>query len=413
MKLAIFDPVGNRGGGSRFLEQLVPALKRAHPDWDVTFFANPGFLNREGNRRIFETSGVRLQALDSVRLAAATPFGWSWFPTVVSGGQQHLQPLLRHLPSVLSGNFRKEAERKARGFDLAYFPWPYLIDCPDTPCPKVATFHDFNFKYFFGTKIYGQHQLEQLDRETPRWLQESWPVVSTEFMHTEVRKWFPEATRAPRVVRLAPLVQVIDVPEAEAAERVRALGLPDPYLVYPCHLCGHKNILNLVMAIHHLLQRGRRVHLAITGSESELCSGRASAIGIERRTGGDRNIFGLGYLDNRTMNALFQQAAAVICPSYYEAGNGPGMDGWIRGVPVLMSDIPAFREHERFMGVRAGLFEPSDPLSIASAIERLLQQPEEAREDARISQEGIRRHSWDTVAREYGSVFLDACAKSS
>ena len=30
MKLAIFDPVGNRGGGSRFLEQLVPALKRAH-----------------------------------------------------------------------------------------------------------------------------------------------------------------------------------------------------------------------------------------------------------------------------------------------------------------------------------------------------------------------------------------------
>ena len=108
-----------------------------------------------------------------------------------------------------------------------------------------------------------------------------------------------------------------------------------------------------------------------------------------------------------------QQAAAVICPSYYEAGNGPGMDGWIRGVPVLMSDIPAFREHEPFMGVRAGLFEPSDPLSIASAIERLLQQPEEAREDARISQEGIRRHSWDTVAREYGSVFLDACAKSS
>ena len=58
MNLAIFDPVGNRGGGSRFLEQLVPALKRAHPDWEVTFFANPGFLRREGNRRAFESASV-------------------------------------------------------------------------------------------------------------------------------------------------------------------------------------------------------------------------------------------------------------------------------------------------------------------------------------------------------------------
>ena len=413
MKLAIFDPVGNRGGGSRFLEQLVPALKRVHPDWDVTFFANPGFLRREGNRRVFEAAGVRLQALDSVRLAAATPFGWTWFPTVVAGGQQHLQPLLRHLPCVISGNFRKEAERKARGFDLAYFPWPYLIDCPDTRCPKVATFHDFNFKYFFGTKVYARHQLEHLDHETPKWLRASWAVVSTEFMRAEVRKWFPETQREPRVVRLAPLVEVIEVPEAEAVERVRALGLPDPYLVYPCHLCGHKNILNLVIALHHLHHRGWRVHLAITGSESEVCSGAAGPIGIERRTGGDRNVFGLGYLDNRIMNALFQRAAAVISPSYYEAGNGPGMDGWVRGVPVLMSDIPAFREHEPFMGVRAGLFEPSDPHSIATAIEHLLQHPEQAREDARVSQAGIRRHSWDTVAREYGSVFLDACAGKS
>ncbi|MFO1528417.1 MAG: glycosyltransferase [Kiritimatiellia bacterium] len=413
MNLAIFDPVGNRGGGSRFLEQLVPALKRAHPDWEVTFFANPGFLRREGNRRAFESAGVRLRALDSARLTAATPFGWSWFPAVAAGGQQHLHGLLRHFPITLSGDFRKEAERKVRGFDLAYFPWPYLIECPDTPCPKVATFHDFNFKYFFGTKLYSRHQLDLLDRETPRWLRAAWPVVSTEFMRSEAKKWFPEAPRDPRVVRMAPLVQVIDVPEREAAERVDALGIPDPYLVYPCHLCGHKNILNLVMAVHRLRNRGKRIHLVITGSESELCSGTAGPIGIERRTGAGQDVFGLGYVDNRTMNALFQRAAAVITPSYYEAGNGPGMDGWVRGVPVLMSDIPPFREHEPFSGVRAGLFDPSEPASIADAIERLLDDPGAARENARISREGIRRHSWDTVALAYGEVFLDAVAGTS
>ena len=410
MKLAIFDPVGNRGGGSRFLEQLVPALKRAHPDWDVTFFANPGFLSRENNRRVFESAGVRLQALDSARLTAATPFGWSWFPAVMAGGQQHLQPVLRHLPCMISGDFRKEAERKVRGFDLAYFPWPYLIDCPDTPCPKVATFHDFNFKYFFGTKIYSQHQLDRLDQETPRWLNEAWPVVSTEFMRSELRKWFPSSPRPPRVVRMAPLVQVTEVPGPEAAERVRELGIPSPYLIYPCHLCGHKNILNVVIAMHQLRRKGKRVNLVITGSESELCSGTAGPIGVERTKGVERDVFGLGYVDNRTMNALFQEAAAVITPSYYEAGNGPGMDGWVRGVPVLMSDIPPFREHEPFSGVRAGIFEPSEPTSIAAAIERLLDDPAKAREDARISREGIRRHSWDEVAREYGSVFRDAHA---
>jgi glycosyltransferase involved in cell wall biosynthesis len=105
------------------------------------------------------------------------------------------------------------------------------------------------------------------------------------------------------------------------------------------------------------------------------------------------------------MDALIRCASAVVSSSLYEAGNGPGLDAWARGIPVAMSGIPPFVEHVEVQGVRAKIFDPRDPLDIAEKIGEILSDPERAREDAQESLRRIREVTWERTAEQYLSVF--------
>jgi glycosyltransferase involved in cell wall biosynthesis len=96
----------------------------------------------------------------------------------------------------------------------------------------------------------------------------------------------------------------------------------------------------------------------------------------------------------------------------YEAGNGPGLDAWGRGTPVVMSEIPSFREHLDTLGVKAKLFDPRSPADIALKISEVLDRPEEARKDAESSMASIRKKTWESAANAYYQVFLEAREKA-
>ena len=62
---------------------------------------------------------------------------------------------------------------------------------------------------------------------------------------------------------------------------------------------------------------------------------------------------------------LYSKAAGLVFPSFVEGFGLPLIEALARGVPVLASDIPIFREigtgHTRF-------FDPEDPASLAVAV---------------------------------------------
>ncbi len=374
MKIAVIDHVGNHGGGSRVIGGLLPAMKQLDPGLEMVYFCNLQSAKREGFTQSLKDVGIQVEGLYSA------------------------------LPVINSEALRNELESKVVEFDLAFFPWPFFLECPNLQMPMVSIFHDLNFKYFFGTRIFNDAQLSLLETYTPEWLRRSTPVVSSNFMKEELGSFYPETNGKTKVIRLPPLTKELLNDRNEAWEIVQGLGVQGPYLLYPTHLTVHKNIGPMIAAISHLEDMGVNVSLVLTGSESKLATGRATKIGSVM--GKEKpNVIGVGYVTEVEMDALCMCASALVSSSLYEAGCGPGYDGWLRGVPVAVSDIPQFREHSDVQGVHAEYFDPRNPLDIAAKIKRIFDNPGMWAELTMESQLRIRHYTWESTASHYLNLF--------
>ncbi len=197
----------------------------------------------------------------------------------------------------------------------------------------------------------------------------------------------------------------MDRSEAEAI--IKRFQLPKPYILYPTNISPHKNINSLLSAFFLLRQRGINASLALVGYGTENLNGKSWEYGLVKEDP-HPDVFGLGYVSNEEIDALIQCASAVVSTSLYEAGNGPGLDAWGKGVPVAMSNIPSFLEHLSVQKVRAKIFDPTSPPEIAAALEEILKNPQQAAADAQASQEAIRPWSWEKTAKQYLQVFDEA-----
>ena len=400
MQIAVIDHFGNAGGGTRFIRSLLPAIKKLRPSAKLTFFGNASALRNDRFGDELRASGIQIQTLKSCAMANFNPFGISKVGHNIALLQQKYAKHLRHLPKFLSGAVYAEVQQATKGFDIAFFPWPYYINCPkDMPCPMVATFHDFNFHYYFSGGSCNAAGLEVLNREIPVWLKHSSPVVSTHFMKEELGKFYPLYKEKAQVIHLAPFTRPV---ETEAV-------VSEPFILYPTHLASHKNIGALLSAHYLLKQMGHPILLILTGPGTELVRGRSVQFGVERD---EKNVDvkGLGYVSHTQMDALIKGAQVVVTTSLYEAGNGPGLDAWAQGTPVAMSNIPAFMEHLEVQGVRAAVFDPLSPVDIANKLQELLINRHTALENARLSQEAIAHFTWESVANKYLEIFDENCS---
>ena len=205
MKIAVIDHVGNHGGGSRFINNLLPNIKCCFPDIRIVFFGNTQSMMREGSRDIFRKAGIEVKNLSALYLANVAHHTMPWIGKAIRLIQLKYYDRLSILPPLFSGNLKKEIEKSVKGFDVVYFPWPYFLDFPSVDCPAVITLHDFNYKYFFGSRIFEDYQIDLLERRISIWLHKATPIVSSYFMKSEIAKFYPDYKKAVRVIHLAPL----------------------------------------------------------------------------------------------------------------------------------------------------------------------------------------------------------------
>lgn len=408
MKLAVIDHIGNPGGGSRIIRALLPAFKKIRPDIEITFFGNPVSIRREKLESMFADLNIRYKKLQSVALSSGGILRIKHSPFVISRLQERFREALSFFPPYISGAVHKELERSVRNFDVAFFTWPFLINCPELRCPMVGIFHDCNFKYYFtGAYGFNPWRREILEQQMPVWLHRSTPIVSTNFMANELRKFYPQFAHKLKVVPLAPNSIASDVPQEIAIRTIRELGIRDPYVLFPTNLSSHKNIGPMLAAMPILRKRGHHLVLIVTGPDVDIIKGRSCDIGVELDTS-DGDVLGLGYVSNLQMDSLIQCASVVVNTSLYEAGNGSGVDAWAKGIPVAMSNIPSFLEHIAVQGVRAEVFDPRSPQDIADKIHAILKNPKKAKTDALHSKQAIASCTWERTAGQYLDVFEEA-----
>jgi glycosyltransferase involved in cell wall biosynthesis len=289
------------------------------------------------------------------------------------------------------------AARDVPPVDVVHYP--VTVPIPRSRGPTVVTIHDLQ-----------HHDLPQFfsraERAYRRWAYDGAARSATMVVATS------EYTRR-RVIELLGIAEerVEAVPHGLDAERftpaaaddaalLARLDLPERFVLYPANLWPHKNHERLVDAL--AVQRERDVTLVLTGQPwgrlDELMD-RAMRAGVGPR------VCHLGYIEPRTMPAVYRAAHSVIFPSLYEGFGAPPLEAMACGCPVAASLRGALRE------VCEGAvldFDPESVESIADALDRIV-----ADEDlrGRLRGAGIERATrfrWSDAAQQHTAVYARA-----
>src|SRR3954469_5908538 len=364
----IFLIPGETGGMEIAARAIVPALRDAAPS--VRFTA---FVNEEAAAEDFGVPSAVVPVRASSRV--------QW----VRGEQQLLPGLARRVGCDVVHSLASTAPARGR-------------------FARVATIHDLNYLMVpdahFGLRAAGMRVLIPLAaRSSHRVIADS------------------SSTRDDLVARLRVPPGKVDViplglgrPTSSAAspEELRErFSLGDrPLLLSLSAKRPHKNLRGLLDALG-LIPPERRPVLVLPGyptpHEAELRE-HAAALGLW----GDVRF--VGWTSEADVEGLFALCRAFVFPSFYEGFGLPVLEAMARGVPVACSDRASLPE---VAGDAALLFDPSDPATIAAALERLVHDPALAERLRVAGREHAAAFTWDRTARLTLASYERALAAAS
>ena len=289
------------------------------------------------------------------------------------------------------------AARDVPPVDVVHYP--VTVPIPRSHRPTVVTVHDLQ-----------HHDLPQFfsraERAYRRWAYDAAARSATMVVTTS------EYTRG-RVVELLGVrperVEAVPhgldakrfAPAADGDEALLAqLDLPELFVVYPANLWPHKNHERLVDAL--AVQRARDVTLVLTGQpwgRLRQLMDRAARQGVAAR------VRHLGYIDPKTMPAIYRAARATIFPSLYEGFGAPPLEAMACGCPVAASLHGSLRE------VCAGAvleLDPGSVESIADALDRIVADDDLRQRLRAAGTERASRFRWSDAARGHTAVYARA-----
>ena len=143
-------------------------------------------------------------------------------------------------------------------------------------------------------------------------------------------------------------------------------ALPQEFLLAVGHFERRKNYMRLIDAMAHLRERGSVCNLVIIGNDSGERLQIEKKIASLNLSGNIRILSGLSDLEVRS---AYKLCSLFVFPSAYEGFGIPILEAMAAGVPMVLSDIPVFREITQNKGV---YFPNNDSVRMADAIENML-----------------------------------------
>jgi glycosyltransferase involved in cell wall biosynthesis len=119
--------------------------------------------------------------------------------------------------------------------------------------------------------------------------------------------------------------------------------------------------------------------------------------------GGDALL--LGHVADAVLDALYERALAVVCPSREEGFGFTPLEAATHGTPAVVADLAVFDET---LGDAALRVPPGDPAPLAEALLRLEREPNLRDRLGNAARDAASRLSWERAARETRSALIQA-----
>ncbi|MFC7202651.1 glycosyltransferase family 4 protein [Haloferax namakaokahaiae] len=172
------------------------------------------------------------------------------------------------------------------------------------------------------------------------------------------------------------------------------INLPDKYLLFVGSLNPRKNISGLLQA-YEKVQSEREIELVLIGPSNKDIF---QDLEIQPIPGVHR----CGYLDALEVKYAYENAEALVFPSYYEGFGLPPVESLACGTPVVAGNRGALPE---VLDEAATFVDPDSPSNIAKGITEVL-------DSSTINKSRLKRqaqkYTWESVAKRLISVIENA-----
>lgn len=156
----------------------------------------------------------------------------------------------------------------------------------------------------------------------------------------------------------------IDAEHAQGRAVLEALGAR-PFLIAVGTIEPRKDHATIVKAVEQVWAGGADIGLVLVGKQGWNVDGLASHMRGHPELG--RRLFWLEEAGDGDLQLLLQKAAALVQASLSEGFGLPIVEAGSRGVPLILSDLPVFRE---VAGDEAAYFRVGDPTDLAAVVRR-------------------------------------------
>ena len=180
--------------------------------------------------------------------------------------------------------------------------------------------------------------------------------------------------------------------------------LREPFLLAVGDIYVQKNLHTLIRAFASIAPHRPALTLRIAGRPVD--TGYQAALRNEAdRLGIANRVTWLGHVQAETLADLYRRCAVFVFPSLVETFGNPLLEAMVCGAPIVCADAAAMPE---VVGDAACLFDPLDAQALASAVTRLLDDPQHAETLAARAVARASTYTWARTARETADVLVAA-----
>lgn len=282
-----------------------------------------------------------------------------------------------------------------------------LIHFPDYATPlfctskRIATIHDMAMCTMRSKRTMIQNLTKNiLLKETIK--NSDRLICVSEFAKKELLEYYPKVENKIRVIYEGINIPDIDISEEYNERILNKFNIKDcKYILYVGTIAPHKNIINLIKAFDYIKQSIPEYKLVIVGKKGWMYNEIFNE--VDRLKLNERVIF-TGFIDDLELEVLYKNTRLFTTVSLYEGFGFPPLEAMARKVPVVVSNIPVFKE---VCGDCVEYCNPYEIEDISMKFEKILKNKTLSEYLRKKGYERVKKFNWKSTAKDTYEVYME------